>query len=325
MPEISIIVCAYNAGKYIARCFDSILAQTYSDFEVIVVDDCSHDDTLAVARQYAQSDKRITVLHNDLNRGISYSRQQAVDAAQGHYIIHADADDYIDHDMLECMHGTARKENADVVICDYDEECDGQHTLRRQQPTSLKPRQIVIDLLTGKIHGSCCNKLIARHLYTAPGIKFPAGINCCEDLYVCLCIFARNPVVAYLPRAFYHYVRSSTSITSQLTLSNLEQDAKLRDMVIDHFNHDSELQEIASREMSKYVAFRAFHSRRLTSRQFRQAYHQYARYFLDRHNSMFPFNWFFYLACTGWYRTSLTLYDIYIWLWKTKQRLLHRK
>ena len=233
--------------------------------------------------------------------------------------------DYIDHDMLECMHGTARKENADVVICDYDEECDGQHTLRRQQPTSLKPRQIVIDLLTGKIHGSCCNKLIARHLYTAPGIKFPAGINCCEDLYVCLCIFARNPVVAYLPRAFYHYVRSSTSITSQLTLSNLEQDAKLRDMVIDHFNHDSELQEIASREMSKYVAFRAFHSRRLTSRQFRQAYHQYARYFLDRHNSMFPFNWFFYLACTGWYRTSLTLYDIYIWLWKTKQRLLHRK
>ena len=142
---------------------------------------------------------------------------------------------------------------------------------------------------------------------------------------MCLCIFARNPVVAYLPRAFYHYVRSSTSITSQLTLSNLEQDAKLRDMVIDHFNHDSELQEIASREMSKYVAFRAFHSRRLTSRQFRQAYHQYARYFLDRHNSMFPFNWFFYLACTGWYRTSLTLYDIYIWLWKTKQRLLHRK
>ena len=69
MPEISIIVCAYNAGKYIARCFDSILSQTYSDFEVIVVDDCSHDDTLAVARQYAQSDKRITVLHNDLNRG----------------------------------------------------------------------------------------------------------------------------------------------------------------------------------------------------------------------------------------------------------------
>lgn len=322
MPEISIIVCAYNAGQYISRCLDSIVAQTYSDFEVIIVDDCSSDDTLAIAQQYVRIDKRITVLHNDRNRGISYSRQRATDAARGKYIIHADADDYIDPDMLQCLHSKAVADNADVVICDYIEDRDGQSTLRSQQPTSTTPRQIVIDLLMGTLHGSCCNKLIARSLYTAPGIKYPDGINCCEDLYVCLCIFALNPTVTYLSRAFYHYVRSSATITSTLRPDNLLQDLKLHDMVVGHFAGDDELHTMAEIGMGKYVVFRAFHSRILTSRQFRQTYNRFAPYLLDRRYVPFPFNVFFYLPCIGWYRTALVLYDTYIGLWKIKRRIL---
>lgn len=321
MPEISVIMCAYNAGRYIARSIDSLLAQTFSDFELIIVDDCSTDDTLETCRRYAAADRRITVLHNDRNRGVSLSRQRATDAATGRYIIHADADDYVDPDMLQRLHDKAVETGADMVICDYYEERGGETIYHSQQPTMLAPRQVIADLLSGRLHGSCCNKLVARNLYVDNGIRFPEGINCLEDLFVCLRLLNCNPVVAYLPAAFYHYVRieNNSITTTASTLGDMEQDRRLYDMTVALFARDAELQAAARAGIANIMVLRAFHSRRLSSARFRKEFYRFRNDVKARRHK-FPFNMFFYLSCVGLYRIMLPLHDTYMWLWKIKHR-----
>lgn len=321
MPEISVIICAYNAGRYVPRCIGSMLAQTFGDFEIIIVDDCSTDGTLAVCRQYAALDKRITVLHNSRNLGVSMSRQRAMEAATGRYTIHADADDYADPDMLQCLHRKAVETGADMVICDYYEECDGETSYKSQRPTSLAPRQVMTDLLSGRLHGSCWNKLIARKLYTDNGIRFPEGINCLEDLFVCLQLLKCNPAVTYLPKAFYHYVRieNNSITTTASTLGDMEQDRRLYDMTVALFARDAELQAAARTGIANIMVLRAFHSRRLSSARFRKEFYRFRNDVKARRHK-FPFNMFFYLSCVGLYRIMLPLHDTYMWLWKIKHR-----
>lgn len=324
MPEVSVIICAYNAASTLPRCLNSIVKQTFGDFEIILVDDCSTDETLAIANRYAAQDCRIRIFHNEKNRGISYSRQRAMDNATGRYTIHADADDHIDPAMLQSLHEAAIKTGADVVICDYFEDRQRETSYITQRPTSTEPRQIIIDLLTGRLHGSCCNKLIARHLYTDNHITFPQGVNCCEDLFVCLGIFKSRPKVYYLPQAFYHYIRNNSSITTSVTNSKtLAQDLKLYDIVTKLFaDSDTMLQEYARKGIAKIVVLRSFHSRLFTSSQFRHTYKHFAHDVADCRFSHRPVNMFFYMACTGSYHTALLLNDIYVWMLKIKHKLL---
>ena len=120
-PSISIIVPVYKAEPYLHRCVDSLLAQTFTDFEVLLIDDGSPDRSGEICDDYARKDARVRVFHQE-NGGVSVARQRGLDEALGEYTIHADPDDWVEPDMLEALYRKAKEDDADMVICDFVNE-----------------------------------------------------------------------------------------------------------------------------------------------------------------------------------------------------------
>ena len=204
-PKISVIVPVYKAERYLHKCVDSLLAQTFTDFEVILVDDGSPDRSGELCDEYAHRDSRVQVIHKE-NGGVSSARQCGMDHARGEYTIHADPDDWVEPTMLEELYRKAREEDADMVICDFYEDCGRKEHYIQQRP-SLLDIAVVQRELFQQLHGSCWNKLVRRTCYSRFDVSFPLELSYCEDLYVNVCLLAHPIRVTYLHKAFYHYVR----------------------------------------------------------------------------------------------------------------------
>lgn len=205
-PNISVIIPVYNAASYLRRCLDSLLAQTFNDFDVILVDDGSTDASLAISHEYAQRDSRIRVYHKE-NGGVSSARQFGLEQLLhdgGTYCIHLDPDDWVEPQMLEHLYLKALETGAEMVICDFfinTEQCQYRSC---QNPKSQEPNK-VLGMLFQKLHGSLCNKLILSACYKNYGIHFPEGLNYCEDYLVNVALLLHIHRVVYLPEALYHY------------------------------------------------------------------------------------------------------------------------
>lgn len=118
MAEVSIIVPVYQVEKYIRQCVDSILAQTFTDFELILVDDGSKDKSGQICDEYAEMDKRVKVIHQK-NSGVAAARNRGMDQAVGKYFMFVDSDDFIDPVMVECLYNHILHENADIAVCNF--------------------------------------------------------------------------------------------------------------------------------------------------------------------------------------------------------------
>ena len=206
-PLVSIIVPVYGAEQYLHRCLNSILAQTFTSWECILVDDGSKDRSGAICDEYAVRDNRFRVFHKE-NGGVSSARQFGMERmleSGSKYTIHADPDDWIEPDMLESLYQKAEETGADMVICDFYINTRKTQILKRQNPESEKPED-VLKALFQRLHGSLWNKLIRSVCYKKADIRFPRGLNYCEDFYVNVCLLLKSiSKVAYLPKAFYHY------------------------------------------------------------------------------------------------------------------------
>ena len=223
-PEISVIVPVYKAEKYLHRCVDSILAQTFTKFELILVDDGSPDGSGALCDEYAQKDSRVRVIHKE-NGGVASARQCGIDNATGTYTIHADPDDWVEPTMLEELYNKAIAENADMVICDFYVNIISGNIYRTQMIEDTKTIKVLDDLLNHKLHGSLWNKLIRRSCYTDNNVKFTEDLNYCEDYLICVKILVNNINVAYLNKAFYNYdqIVNDDSITRKYTFDTYRQ------------------------------------------------------------------------------------------------------
>ena len=150
--KISVIVPVYNTEPYLARCIDSILNQTFTEFECILVNDCSPDNCPAICDEYAKKDKRIKVIHNQQNQGSSLSRQIGLAQATGDYIQFADSDDWIECNMLEEMYGKAIEGNFDIVYCDSIEEDIKTLIINRTVSDSTDKVTLIKQLFSLEIH-----------------------------------------------------------------------------------------------------------------------------------------------------------------------------
>ena len=203
--SVSIIVPVYKAEAYLHRCLDSILAQTFTNWELLLIDDGSPDRSGVICDEYASKDARIRVFHKE-NGGVSSARQKGQDEAQGEYTIHADPDDWVEPTMLEELYKKAKADDADMVICDYYMNDGKNQTYITQKPTVLDRKTVLGELLFQQLHGSCWNKLVRRACYSGYGICFPNNMNCWEDLYFNVKLLTNEGVkVGYLAKAFYHY------------------------------------------------------------------------------------------------------------------------
>lgn len=116
MPEISIVIPVYNAAPYLRCCLDSVLQQSFADFELICVDDCSNDNSFEILREYASNNSCIRVLHNTVNLGEGATRNVGIEQATGHYLLSADADDYLDAGALWALSAAARQYKSEVIV-----------------------------------------------------------------------------------------------------------------------------------------------------------------------------------------------------------------
>lgn len=223
---VSIIVPVYKAEKYIHQCIDSLLAQTYRNIEVILVDDGSPDHCGKICDEYAAKDSRVKVIHQQ-NGGVSVARQTGIDHATGEYSIHADPDDWVELNMIEELVAKAVADNADMVICDFYRESKSEKTYDCQNPgDDLSASAVLRKILSQQLHGSCCNKLVNRsHI---EGIGFiPEDLCILEDELYNIRILARKIKVSYLPKAFYHYrVENEHSLCNTISEKSFKSKVK---------------------------------------------------------------------------------------------------
>lgn len=200
---ISVIIVVYNAEKSIKRCIDSIINQTYKDFELIIINDGSTDGTLDIISSYEKNDARIIIISRE-NLGVARSRQEGLDISSGEYSIFVDADDWVEPDFLEVMMSKAVSSMADMVICDMYVEYNNKIEYSCQKPRDLNS-DVVLGQMLYELHGSLCNKLISKSAYTRTGVRFLKDLNCNEDQYVVMALLSNDISVSYCNRALYHY------------------------------------------------------------------------------------------------------------------------
>lgn len=213
-PKISIIVPVYNAEKYIDRCLQSIIHQSFTDWELIIVNDGSTDKSSEICEYFAKQDKRIKVFHKK-NEGVSHTRQFGLNVTKGEFIIQMDADDWADNDMLECMYNTAIDAQADLVISDIYQETDKGQIYLCQKPYNTSNKILIKELLTHLITG-CCNKFIRAQLIKDNNIQFNTDVNFGEDTLFWINVLNKVPLkTIYINKAWYHYdiTINPTSIT----------------------------------------------------------------------------------------------------------------
>ncbi len=207
-PKVTIIMPVYNGEQYIHAAIDSILAQTLTEWELLVVDDGSVDSTPGILDAYAIDDERICVFHRE-NHGVSASRQFGLDRATGEYCAFIDADDWVEPDFLTSLIKVAEENGADMVWCDwYENEKDLWTQLCEENSEAL-----IRSFLTQKTWGSLVNRIVKTALYQRKEVQFVPNCSMWEDmsfLVQCLC-FCKT--VRYLSEPLYHYRVNPNSLT----------------------------------------------------------------------------------------------------------------
>lgn len=233
MVKVSVIVPVYNAKKYLQRSIRSLMEQTLSDVEFIIIDDGSQDGSAITIREivncYPARTAQVNLIERE-NRGVAATRAQGVDLATGEYIIHFDSDDWARLDMLELMYEKAKVEDADIVVCDYVMVFNNHQSVCHQQ-VSFSGIDCVKDLLTERVSNSNWNKLVRRDLYQKHQITFIRDLDMGEDFLVSLKLFHRAKKVAHISDCLYFYNKFNdnavTHTYSEKSLSDLHHVTQL--------------------------------------------------------------------------------------------------
>lgn len=212
---ISVIVPVYKTEKYIRRCLDSLINQTYKNLEIIVVDDGTPDDAGRICDEYAKSDTRMKVIHQD-NAGQSVARNNALKVATGEYYCFVDSDDYIALNMIERLCELLEINDSDISMVSYKtfegDRADNNDILNDDNNTvSLMDNLEMIKnihMVNDELYVVMWGKLFKRELFD--NIEFPAG-RICEDLYVLYHIYDKATKTVYSNEKLYYYYRGNVS------------------------------------------------------------------------------------------------------------------
>lgn len=215
MELVTIIIPAYNAEKTIEKCLERILCQTYSNLEVLVINDGSTDRTMQLCAKYERKDSRVKIL-NQINKGVSAARNKGIAYAAGKYLSFLDADDYIEDTFIEKMCQVyIENPSNDLVVCGYDEVHGSEHVIPE---LSGKSEMGQIDFLREifepyGIKGFLCNKLFKKDTIKNNGIMLDETIHICEDLLFCFQYGKYVRHVNFIREPLYHYVMAEGSAT----------------------------------------------------------------------------------------------------------------
>lgn len=218
---VSVIIPVYNTEKYLIRCIESIIHQTYKEIEIILIDDGSTDKSFEICRKYSDTFDNIKAIHIE-NHGVAFARNCGIDLSIGDYIQFVDSDDYIEPNMIQKLLEEQENRKTDIVLCGYYREKSGNDT------TLIIPNEFnysfnEFDRVIGfwcfdPIIGSPCNKLFNAQILKIKNIHFREGMNYGEDFCFCMEYYKHIEKYSAIPEALYHYRDTPNSLTKKNTV-----------------------------------------------------------------------------------------------------------
>lgn len=214
--DLSIIVPVYNVEKYLNKCIQSILNQTFKNFELILINDGSTDDSGVICDYYSNIDNRIRVIHKQ-NGGLSSARNAGINIARGKFIAFVDSDDYVHEKMYEILLSNAIKNSSDLVICDLEfvyahNVCDTSKNIINIEIETLTNIEALNELYSprGVNFVIACNKIYRYELFK--DIRYEEG-RLHEDEFIIHKILYKTKKITYIPLKLYFYLQTENSIT----------------------------------------------------------------------------------------------------------------
>lgn len=230
---ISIIVPVYNVEKYLRQCLDSITAQTFTDWECILVDDGSKDKSGSICDEYAKKDNRFKVIHKP-NGGVSTARNMGLEKANGEWLTFCDSDDILEPDALEKYMNAVESSNADIIRAGYREVYpDGSiKDIKVIDPVIVKSKcEMLLFMESSHYYGFLWNTLY--HRSTINNIRFATDISWCEDHLFSLQAYIKGKSFYYIPDIVYNYYKQTKGSLSYpknpymiVSVANLEYEVK---------------------------------------------------------------------------------------------------
>ncbi|WP_251549862.1 glycosyltransferase family 2 protein [Neobacillus muris] len=244
-PKLSIIVPVYNVESYLNKCVDSILSQTFKDFELILVNDGSPDHCGAICDHYAERDIRVKVIHKK-NGGLSSARNAGLDVAKGDYIGLIDSDDYIHEKMFEILLENARQHSSDIVVCDFIKVKENQYVNVNSSCKNGRVKHYsnieALHQLFFRDENSYItnagnntkwvvvwNKIYKRQIFQ--GARFNEG-RICEDEFIIHKLLYNSKKITAVSNQLYYYVQRPNSImNTSYSIKRLDKVYALKDRV----------------------------------------------------------------------------------------------
>ena len=262
MPEISVIVPVYKVEEYLDECINSILNQSFKDYELILVDDGSPDHCGDICEKYAAQDRRIKVIHQE-NKGLSGARNAGLEIASGNYITFIDSDDVVERDYLQTLYSALKKEKAEISCCNtatFSEACTFEKGERESNNKciSISGQDAALMQYEYNPHRaitiSAWGKLIEKHLFG--NLRFPEG-KIHEDQAVIPIILSKAQKVVACSLPLYGYrVRTGSIMHSQFSINRYD-DILAIDNCIKYFREKEELEiaDAADKRKRGTIAF----------------------------------------------------------------------
>lgn len=207
-PIVSILLPCYNVEAYLPKCLDTVLAQTYTNLQIVLIDDGSKDGTWQVMQEYAAMDARIEIYHQE-NQGVAATRNHLLEKIKGDYVLFVDSDDWIELDMVEFLLSKLTSNDADVAMCGNvinDDKVKAEHSEK------IYDRETTIRefLFHNELRGSLWNKLVKTSLLH--NLNFHCGISYGEDALFCWHFFQNMQRLVLTDKELYHYRMVNNSL-----------------------------------------------------------------------------------------------------------------
>lgn len=223
MPEVTLIVPVYNTAPYLKRCLDSILSQTFQNFELLCINDGSIDNSLEILKHYAESDSRIKII-SQKNKGLSRVRNRGIMSASTNYLMFIDSDDTIEANMLEKLYQNIIDNNCDIVLGNY-KHLNQQGEVQKTMPhidTTMEKMTLFKKVIINEISSSPCSCLYAKTLFTKNNLFFEDDIFFEDAAFQYKAIFYAR-AISILNEALYNYYHlNEDSITNTISLKHIE-------------------------------------------------------------------------------------------------------
>ncbi|MCR5761471.1 MAG: glycosyltransferase [Sphaerochaetaceae bacterium] len=237
-PRFSVLIPVYNVEKYLSSCIDSVLNQSFKDYEILLADDGSKDSSFEICQKYAQKFENIRAF-SKANEGPFKTRLFLLSKAKGEFVVFLDSDDWLDESTLSCLDEIIKEEKPDCVVYNILEHQGGREILWTS-PADVDVKTVIEDkaeiariILFNESYNSMCRKAVRREIIGEENFTEYLYIKHGEDLIQSLEVLKSCNKFVFIPDAFYHYRRNPASLTSSIDRTNFKIDFNVEKAVMD--------------------------------------------------------------------------------------------